>query len=425
MKRVIEEDGENRFTVTVDGADRAFLALSMIAVSVAMVMTLLWPGDLRQLVAPWRLHDWGHSAALVYSLMLVLVGVSAAFLGMYFGEWKRAFRICFDGDKKKVITEEWWQGKEIETTFDLGWFSSVQLHQKDDEWRLGVVLENGSYWLLLVADERHKLEGVAQRLESLLDRADGVPDSSPEPPAPVDIKADGDSFEATWKDRSHRGAKLGLVALTTLCTVAAGLPAVVMFDGPLWWLAGALALAVAPLGLVATMDWKTRGNSIAFGASLGAVVAAVFVVEAHWVYFPMATLGVWVAGSYAVSGLVGLWKPRTLSLEIGAWGEVYRNQRMVQGQEGLVRVRDVEGAVTNVRDSDLSTIWLLEPGGREKNIARRLGQTNGDGDEHAEPIRVLVAGLSLFERIALSFVVDEQIQRRHDSDEKRTIRVPK
>ncbi len=424
MKRSIEEDSRTRFSVRCEAASRAYLSLAMLVVSMAMLVGIWWPGEPVELVAPWVGGEWGHSKAWMYVLFLGLVGSSAALLGMYFGQWRRGYRICFDAEESMVRTEEWWEGEEVEASFPLGRFCEVEIYEEDDgQWILGVVLENGSCWHLLDGKRRQDLEDVKQRLQSLIEGGQSEEEVLPPMPEVIDIEGGDLHLVAGWPNRGHQASKLGFSVAVGLLAIASVVPLLSTFDGDIPWLVGTMVMGAVALVLPSLLNVQLRGLSVALGAWLGVVVAGVCGLGANWAYFPLATLGLWALGSMTVRSVMDMKTPNPLSLEIDQWGAFYKNGSPVAGHNGIARIADLEGALTNVHRLEPSTMWLVTPGGKEANRERCLHGIDGEDDHWEEvAIRLRMAGLSLFERIALSFAVDDEIRRRKDSDVKIKIR---
>ncbi len=421
MKRAIEEDSRTRFSVRCDGRNRAFLSLGMLSLSMAMLVMFWWPGAPVELVAPWLGEGWGHSKAWMYVLFLGLVATSAALVGMYFGEWRRGYRVSFDAEAGQVHAEEWWEGEEVETSFPMGRFSRVEVHEDEDgKWMLSAVLENGSYWQLLDGESRQDLEAIAGRLGSLIEEAKG--EEFVASPKSVEVEREEHGFTAVWKNRSHGATKVGFSVATALLAAGSMVPLLATFDGEWTLMMGTLALAVGALSVVTIAQVRLRGVSIAAGFWMGAVAAGVCGLGANWAYFPLATLGLWGMGSMTVFGVKDLWRPRKLWLEIDQWGCVYTQGGAITDKEGILRVKDLEGALANVHRLEPSTMWLVGPGGRRANLERCLRGVEPGEEQEAKVERLRLAGLSLFELISLSMMVDDEIRRRKESDEKIKIR---
>ncbi len=410
---------QDRVTFVAEDSTVGYQVLFLFLLFLAAAIVWLWPGPVEQLALPWRRAQWGHLEGLALAALVAIGGALVVVLGGYLSDRGRRHRICFDPSKRKVVVEEWWRGFKVDMEFPFRLFSSFEVHRPVDQkrwWELGAVLNNQSYWRLERSKNRQSLQERAATLnaEMAFEEAESrdcfgdIGDAED-----IEVGRGAGKLELQWFERERPATRVCMAVATIFFSLASLLPVVLVFDGHIEWLWGALVVATAlfVFPLVMTRDARMAWPFII--AWLAVVVIAIAFLGANWIYFPLATMGVAIFGSSCLELISGLWGGERHSFRIDDEGRLYDEGRAIEEKGDPIRAEELEGALVNITEIRPARMSLVWPGGKEYSLALNLGRKcEGDLAEIGEPIEVKGEGLSLFELIWVSLMVDAEISRR-------------
>lgn len=421
MKQEEMRREDDRVTFIAEDSAVGYRVLFILLVLLGGGIVWLWPGSTEQLIEPWSHAGWGHLEALALASMVAIFGAMVVVIGGYLSDRGRRHQICFDGSQRQVFIEEWWRGFEIDVQFPFQLFSSFEVHQPVDQkrrWELGVMLQNQSYWRL-----KRGRDGEALREEALAlnqQMAFGGRQASPDLDAleRVERIEDEGSLTLRWTARERPATRICMSAATVLFSLACLLPVVLVFDGDVRALWAALILGVGLFVFPLVMNREARMAWPFVVGWFAVVIAAVWLVGANWAYFPLATMGIAIFGSSCRELIAGLWRGEEHSIRIGDKGNIYEDGVLLEAPEGPVRAADLDGAVVNITEIRPAKMLLVGPGGKERNRARSLAQKlSQESEDTREAVEVDSEGVSLFELIWVSLLVDEEIAGRCQRDQ--------
>ncbi len=394
------------------------LAAALLLVGASMVWW--WPGAHIELLTPWVRDQWGHLDALAYTMLVAIVGGLLVVFGGVLSDRGRRHEIRFELDRGVASVVEWWRGIEIAVEFGLERFCSFEVHppvNDPEQVQLGAILDNGSYWRL---DRGADDEGLHELADELRGGIDDDTDEISDPPIPerIDVERGDEGFVARWRNRERTTTRALFLVTSLLLAVAALLPVWLVFDGPRGGLAAGVVAAVATL--LIPLSLPDVGRTAWPFAIFWFIVAVATVVglDANWAYFPVGTILAAIFGRSALNIARGFGGGEHYSLEVTPEGTIRQNGEIVTESGSSIDVDDFEAAIVNVTEHRPPTFVLVEPGGAAHNRDGYLGDGHDHEDDegkHEEPVELDMVGLSLFELVALSLLLDNECTARGDT----------
>ncbi len=420
MKREEIQRSDDEVSFFAEDSTVGYGVLFVLLIIVGAGIIWWWPSSPGELLWAWEGEQWSHLEALACAMLTAIVGAMIVVIGGFLSDRGRCHWLRFDLRSRRVLVDERWRGFRIELEFPFYLFSSFQVHQPVGQqrwWELGAVLRNGSYWRLRRDEQREKLEGLAEEFNESMD-FDGAGSIAelerPERVADVDR---GDRRELRWTNRERLATQISMAMAAGLFSVAAALPMILVFDGPGLWF---WVVTVAAVVLFAIPLFLVDRSRLAWPFVLGwaiVVVAAIGFWGAHWAYFPLGTLGVAIFSKSAADLIVGLWRAEQHSLVIDRDGEtIYEDGILLEADGEAVTISELEGALVNVTEMRPAQVQLMWPGGVDASRRRSLAKADPDTAEGGEPLELDGVGLSLFEMIWLSLVIDDEIRRAGEGE---------
>lgn len=402
------------------GATDSILGWGVFAVLLVLMGGSLlwwWPTPPEQLYAPWQRDNWPVVEALGYGILWALFAGLLVVTGGYLSDRNRRHELTFDPVGRLCEIDEWWRGHRISAAIPFGWFSSFEAHRpvdRRDIWQLGVVLANGSYWRLDRDTERDELQHTAEQLneQMALGKRDGGPDR-PKLPESIELRREDGELQLRWEYRERLSVQVLTLAATVVFSLAVVAPVALVFEGAFGWLAGALVAASVLFAVPLFASWSPRAGLPFVIGWMGVVVASVAVVGAHWLLFPIASAGLAIFANSAAAIASGLRRTPTHSIRIDGAGRIYEDGQLLEDDDAPAVADQFEGAVVDLTEVRPPQMRLVKPGGGEQNRSRHLNLEHPEDVAIGEPVELQMPGMSLFELVVVSLIVDDEIARHH------------
>lgn len=377
----------------------------------------LWPGSPAEWLRPWERAQWTHPEAIAYAMVVALVGAVVLMTGAFISDRGRRHRLCFDSARQITEVREWWRGLCVEVSFPFRYFASFEVHQPvghERRWELGGALKNGSYWRLLRRGNAEELDELSEGLNAELNFGGGDPEAELETPERIEYRRSEGQLDVGWPERELPATRVCSMLAALFFAAAVTVPAVAVFEGKYGWFFALLAAGVALFLPALVGQGKSVASKVSLLLWLAVVIAAVGWLGAHLVYFVLATVGVAIFGRSAADVAARLRRRPIHSVRIDGEGRIYEDGELIVDDGEPVDAASLEAAVVDITEMRPVQMELLWEGGAQMNLARNLGEASAE-DVDREPLELEMPGLSLFERIWVSLVVDREI-RRHDGN---------
>lgn len=430
MKKETFNREDDRLEFYGEGSMAGYAVAAAIPVLLAGALLWWWPDAIYDLVvAPWQRDEWSHTGVITGSVFLLSIGGAVLTLSGFLADRKQRHKITFDSDHRIVSVVEWWRDVKWSLELGGGLFSEVALRRppEDSEHReLGVVLANGSFWRLFRAGKLAATQ-VKEWLEEIIDQLPSADSAAPEfpsvdsPPPELPERIDVDDreglFQVSWYDRERTSARVASSIALLWFTAGAVHPVLVAFDGsdPLLW--AALVIGAVAFGIPSYSEANPSVKLICLAGWVALIVTAVAWLGAHWAYYPIATMGLALFSAFATDIVAGFSLPARRSIRVEN-DRLYHNGQLVEHPGGNpVDATQLEAAIVNLTEIRPAKMKLVGPRGKETNRAEYLDEPEPQPPEPFEPIELAPQGLSPFELIALSLVIDDRLESRSEKPE--------
>ena len=412
----IQRDSEFRFAARATTV--GYVGLAALLALFAASLLWHWSDQWEVLVAPWT-GTWRVHEAVGYAVLVAMLGGFFAIAGGLVGDRGRRYEIGVDTDRRQVRVEEWWRKLTIDFELPLSFVQSFEVHRcvgDDALWQLGALWRNGSYWQLCQSRDAQQLRSIAEALNRDLDDEDGDRRSLDWERERIEVDEDDDGLRLQWASPLQPLSRGLMLVATAILSVAPVLPVLLVSQARPVGLAA--ATAVGGLFVGATIAGATRGvyRWLWAGGWLAVCIVAIVVFEGHWLLVALATVGLGVMGTSAVALARGFGKPESHSLRIDDAGRFYEDGELVESDGQVALAGQFDAAVVNITGRRPPELLLLDAGQIDDNRRLHLGLEDDPDAGHREPVELELKGLSPFERVGVSLLVDEHLAARPTGD---------
>jgi len=412
----IQSDSEVRFAARATTVGYVGLAALLALLSASLLWH--WSDQWELLVAPWT-GTWRVHEAVGYAVLVAMVGGFFAICGGAIGDRGRRYEIGVDTDDRRVRIEEWWRKLTIDFELPLSLVQSFEAHRcvgDDGLWQLGALWRNGSYWQLCQSPDGEQLRGIAEALNHDLDDRGGDRRPLDWNRDRIDVDDSDDGLRLQWTSPRQRLARGLMLVATLVLAVAPVLPVLLVSQANALWLA--VASAVGGLCVGATIAGATQGvyRWLWAGGWLAVSMVAIVAFEGHWLLVVLATVGLGIMGTSAVALARGFSRPETHSLRIDGAGRFYEDGELVESDGQVALAGQFDAAVVNITGRRPPELVLLDDEQIDDNRRLHLGLEDDPDAGHREPVELELNGLSPFERVGVSLLVDEHLAARSSGD---------